>query len=181
VAPVPVTLEELRQVAPDAASGRLRRSLDGEVQDEARFLYVAPARWRVRRRSGREIVVDGPDWWERESAETPWRPDRAEPAPTVHHNGELQGMLFPARLPAIGDAGSVVTAQQVLDNGDRRLTLRYREPVEGIVTADVSPDGHLVRLEGAENGAVLELRVDSWDPPPDDLFHPDAEWTASFD
>jgi len=182
VAPVPVTLAELRQVAPGAAGGRVRRMLDGVVQDAAIFLYRAPARWRVRHQGGKELVVHGPDWWERESAAAAWRHDRAESGATVHHNGDLQGMLFPARLPAIGDVGSVVTAQQVLDNGDRRLTIRYREPVEGTATADVSPDGHLVRLEGWDDGAVvIELRVDSWEPPPSELFDPDVEWESSSD
>jgi hypothetical protein len=182
VAPFPETLAELRQVAPGAASGRIRRLRDGVVQDAAVFLYLAPTRWRVRHQSGTEIVVHGADWWERESAAAAWRHNRAELGTTVHHNGDLQGMLFPARLPAIGDVRSVVTAQQVLDNGDRRLTIRYREPVEGTATADVSPDGHLARFEGWENRAVvIELRVDSWDPPRNELFDPEVTWEASFD
>lgn len=182
MASFPVTLAELRQVAPGAASGRFRRTLGGVVQDDAVFLFLAPARWRVRHKSGHEIVVHGPGWWERESAAAGWRHDRVESGTTVHHNGDLQGMLFPARLPAIGDVRSVVTAQQVLDNGVRRLTIRYREPVEGTATADVSPDRHLVRLEGWDDGAVvLELRVDSWEPPPSELFDPDVEWDATPD
>jgi hypothetical protein len=181
VASLPVTLAELRQAAPGAASGRLRRVLDGELQDVAVFLHLAPARWRVRHQDGKEIVVDGPDWWERESAAAAWRHDRAESGTTVHHNGALQAMLFPARLPAISDVRSAVTAQHDLDNGDRRLTIRYHEPVEGTATADVSPDGHLVRLESWEDGAVIELRVDSWEPPRSELFDPDVEWESSFD
>jgi hypothetical protein len=100
----------------------------------------------------------------------------------VHHDGDLQAMLFPARLPAISDVRSAVTAQHALDNGDRRLTIRYHEPVEGTATADVSPDGHLVRFEGWEDGAVVvELRVDSWEPPRSELFDPYVEWELPFD
>ena len=180
--PSPVTLAQLRQVAPRAASGRLRRTCDGVVLDAVAFLYLGPTHWRVRHQNGPEIVARGPEWWERESAGAAWRHDRAEVGVAVHHNGVLQGMLFPARLPAIGDARSVVTDQRVLDDGARRLTIAYREPVEGSVIADVSPDGHLVRLEDGEDGAiVLELHLDSWGPPPVQSFDPDVEWNPSFD
>jgi hypothetical protein len=177
-----VTLAALRQVAADAASGRLRRTRNGVLQDAAAFLYLGPARWRVRHQSGQEIVVRGPEWWQRETAAEAWRHGRAEDGVPVHHHGDLQGMLFPARLPAIGNARSVVTDQRILDNGNRRLTIAYREPVEGTTTADVSPDGHLVRLEGGDDGVVvLELRIDSWEPPRPDLFDPDVGWNSSFD
>jgi hypothetical protein len=152
------------------------------VQDAAVFVHLGPARWRVRHRDGREIVVHGPDGWERESTSVAWRHHRAESGATVHHDGDLQAMLFPARLPAIADVRSVVTAQDVLANGDHRLTIRYREPVEGTATADVSPHGHLVRLEGWDDGVVvLELRVDSWEPPPVELFDRHVEWAPSVD
>jgi hypothetical protein len=48
VPPTPVTLASLRQVAPSAASGSLRRTRNGVLQDAAAFRYLGPARWRVR-------------------------------------------------------------------------------------------------------------------------------------
>lgn len=172
-----LSLDDLRRLHPHAASGRVRRLRDGVVEDEAEFAYLGPARWRVRHRSGEEIVVDGEDWWTRGAETAPWHHDRADPGETVYHNGHLRAMLFPALLPAVADARSVITRQEPLADGGRRLLISHREPVEGVVTADVSPDGHLVRFEGREDDAVvvLELHVDSWEPPSAEVFDPQGE------
>jgi hypothetical protein len=91
-------------------------------------------------------------------------------------------MLFPVLLPAIGDGRSVITAQEARPDGSRQLTIRHCEPQDGVMTAEVSPDGHLSRLESRPDGvAVIELRVSSWQPPPTELFDPEAEWQCSFD
>jgi hypothetical protein len=173
-----ISLDGLRRLHPTAATGGVRRLRDGVVEDEAVFAYRGPARWRVRHRSGEEIVVDGEDWWTRAGEAAPWHHDRADPGETVHHNGDLQAMLFPGRLPAVADAGSVITSQEPRADGGRRLAIGHREPVEGVVTADVSPDGHLVRLEAREGGVVvIELTVDSWEPPAAELFDPRTDWT----
>ena len=181
--PNDVTLADLRQLHPAGAVGLVRRSRDGVVEDVAAFAYREPARWRVRHLSGQEIVVRGEQWWTRGSGDVGgWSHGITDPGTEVHHNGYLQAMLFPARLPAISDAASVVTSREALANGDRRLVIAYRDPVEGTMSADVSPDGHLVRLEGEEDGVVvLELRVDSWEPPREDLFDPDVEWESPVD
>lgn len=172
-----VTLEELRARNPRAASGTVRRLLDGTVQDEAVFVFSAPAHWRVRHRSGEEIVVRGEDWWTRSDRTAGWSHDRAEPGTTPHHNGHLQAMLFPALLPAISDHRSVITLQELRADGSRRLTISHREPVDGVVTAEVSPAGHLTRLERREDGVVvIELSADSGEPVGTGLFDPDAEW-----
>jgi len=177
-----ITLHELRNLRPGAASGAVRRLLDGVVQDEAAFLFAAPARWRVRHRNGEEIVVRDEDWWTRSGPMATWSHDRAEPGATPHHNGYLQAMLFPVRLPAISDDRSVITLQEPRADGSRRLTISHGEPGDGVVTADVSPDGHLTRLEGRDDGvAVIELRVDSWEAPPSELFDPGVAWQCSFD
>jgi len=175
-----ITLDELRTLRPRAASGTVRRLLDGTVQDEAAFVFSEPAHWRVRHRNGAEIVVRDEHWWTRSDRSAAWRHDRAEPGATPHHNGYLQAMLFPALLPAISDDGSVITQQEPRVDGGRRLTIGHREPVDGVVTADVSPDGRLTRLESRDDGVVIELSVDSWVPVRTELFDPDAEWECSF-
>jgi hypothetical protein len=180
-----ITLDDLRTLRPGAAAGTVRRLLDGVVLDEAAFLFSAPALWRVRHRNGEEIVVRDEDWWSRSGRAAAWSHDRAEPGTTPHHHGYLHAMLFPALLPAIGDDGSAITRQETRPDGSRRLTISHREPVAGVVTADVSPEGHLTRIEGRENGreggrAVIELSVDSWEPVRAELFDPDAVWECSF-
>lgn len=175
-----ISLDELRRLHPHAATGRVRRLRDGLVEDEAEFAYLGPARWRVRHRSGEEIVVDGEDWWTRGAQTAPWLHDRADPGETPHHSGDLQAMLFPGRLPAVYDSRSVVTSQEPLGDGGRRLVVHHREPVDGETTLDVSPDGHLMRLEGREGGVVvIELDVDSWEPPAAELFDPQAPWAPT--
>ena len=176
------TFQELRKLRPRAATGQVRRLLDGVVQDEAAFLFSEPACWRVRHRSGEEIVVRNEDWWTRSSEMAAWIHGRAEPGTAAHHSGYLQAMLVPGLLPAISDDRSVITLQEPRPDGSRRLAIKHREPVDGVVTADVSPDGYLTRLEGRDEGvAVIELRVVSVQPPRSDLFDPDVEWECSFD
>lgn len=173
-----ISLDELRRLHPHAASGRVRRLRDGVVEDEAAFAYLGPARWRVRHASGEEIVVDAEKWSTRTEPSAPWHHDRADPGETVHHNGHLQAMLFPGLLPAVSGRRSVITSQEPLGDGGRRLVISYREPVDGVMTVDVDPDGHLTRLEGGDDGVVvLELDVDSWEPPEPDVFDPRVEWT----
>jgi hypothetical protein len=121
-----------------------------------------------------------------DSSERPLSHGRAEPGITAHHNGYLQAMLFPALFPAllraISDERSVIELREPRADGGRRVEISHREPVEGTVTADVSPDGHLTRLEAGQDGvAVIELRVDSWQPPGSELFDPDVEWECPFD
>ena len=177
-----ITLEQLRALSPRAGSGMVRRILDGAVQDEAAFLFSAPAHWRVRHRNGEEIVVRDEEWWARPERTAAWDHDRAEPGTTPHHNGYLQAMLVPALLPAIGDGRSVIVAQESRADGSRRLTIRHHEPVDGVMTAEVSPDGHLTRIESRDDGVVLiELHVDSWEASSTELFDPDVEWTTTFD
>lgn len=175
-----ITLDDLVRLRPGTASGVVRRLLDGVVQDEAAFVFSAPAHWRVRHRSGEEIVVRDGTWWTRSGRTGPWSHEEAEPGTTPHHNGYLQAMLFPSLLPAVSDDRSVITRQELRADGSRRLTVRHREPVDGELTADVSPDGRLTRLESRDDGVVvIELDVDSWAPVRPELFDPDAEWTSA--
>lgn len=86
-------------------------------------------------------------------------------------------MLFPALLPAISDGRSVITRQETRADGSRRPTISHREPVDGVVTADVSPGGQLTRLERRDDGVVvIEVSVDRWEPVGTELFDPDVEW-----
>jgi hypothetical protein len=147
---------------PRSAVGRVRRLVDGMVTDEADFAYLHPARWRVRHASGREVVSDGPDLWERETAAAEWAHDRAEHGDDVHHTGFLRAMLFPSMLPALTDRASRVTADETLPDGGRRLTVTYHEPVPGTMLVEVTPEGRLRRIEGRDDGrrSVVELTAD---------------------
>jgi len=144
------------------------------VTDEAEFAYLHPARWRVRHAAGRELVSDGPDFWERETAEAEWSHLSAEHGDDVHHTGYLRAMLFPSTLPALTDRASRVAAEEPLPEGGRRLTVTYREPVPGTMLVEVTPEGRLRRIEGGDDGrvSVIELTADYATVPDAAVFEP---------
>jgi len=174
----PSALTSLAGFRPEAAVGTARRLTDGREADAAAFLFLGPARWRVRHRTGEEIVVVGDTSWTRAGPGADWERQASDDGSEPHHNGYLKALLFPHLLPAVSDPGSVVVAEEWADDGSARLTVRYEFPEPGSMVLDVAPAGFVSRIEGTDGDSTVVLLMDArLDPVPDSrLFDPAVAW-----
>lgn len=171
-------LSIIEQTPPGGAVGYVKRTVNGIVDDEVDFAYLASERWRVRHLSERELIVDGSRFWRRAGSSSGWIFERVEHGSGVHHTGYLKGMIFPQLLPPIAHEASRVTKEENLGENSRRLWVSFEAPVPGSLVVDVSAERRLSRIVGNEKGSVVEIEIvaDYSARPALMLFLPTTAW-----